>query len=74
MGVFLFLFILVYLGLIGQINNNDTIMAKVRRYCGPWLYEIEGNRIREYCAPWLYEIEGSLAKEELMMLIAILFA
>ena len=49
-------------------------MTKVRRYCGPWLYEIEGNRIREYCGPWLYEIEGSLTKEELMMLIAILFA
>ena len=49
-------------------------MAKVRRYFGPWLCQIEGNRIRKYCGPWLYEIEGSLTKEELMMLIAILFA
>lgn len=49
-------------------------MAKVRRYCGPWLYEISNGKIRDYCGPWLYEIEGSLTKEELMMLIAILFA
>ena len=49
-------------------------MARVKRYCGPYIAEIQGNRIKEYCGGYLYEIDGFLSHKEMMMLIAILFA
>ena len=49
-------------------------MAKIKRYCGPYIAEIDGNKIKQYCGPYLYEIEGSLSNSELIALIAILFA
>ena len=49
-------------------------MARIRRYCGPYIAEIQGNKIREYCGSYLYEIDGFLSNRELMMLIALLFA
>ena len=65
-------------------------MVRIRRYCGPYLYEIDNGRlrqycgqyryelngkyIRQYCGPIMYEIEGYLNNDELMMLVAVLFA
>ena len=46
----------------------------IRRYCGPYIATIEGNRIREYCGSYKYEIEGFLTNEQMMALIALLFA
>ena len=48
--------------------------ARVRRYCGSYLLEFDGNKIREYCGPYLYEIEGFVSNEQMMALIAVLFA
>ena len=49
-------------------------MARLKQYCGPYLLEIDGDRIKQYCGPYLYEIEGAISHQELMGLIAILFA
>ena len=49
-------------------------MARVKRYCGNYIAEVEGNRIKQYCGPYLYEIEGFLSNEQMMALIAVLFA
>lgn len=49
-------------------------MARVKRYCGSYIAEIDGNRIKQYCGPYLYEVDGFISRKELMMLIAILFA
>ena len=49
-------------------------MAKIKRYCGSYIAEIQGNMIKEYCGSYLYEIDVFLSNRELMMLIAILFA
>ena len=54
-------------------------MAKLRRYCGPYiltiengyikeycgktLYEITGNKIRRYCGNYLYEINGNYIRD-----------
>ena len=48
-------------------------MARVRRYCGNYILEFQGNRIREYCGNYLYEIDGFLSSSEMMALIAVLF-
>ena len=47
---------------------------RVKRYCGNYIAEVEGNRIKQYCGPYLYEIEGFVSNEQMMALIAILFA
>ena len=49
-------------------------MARIKRYCGPYILEISGDRIKEYCGPYLYEIDGFVSHSELMALIAVLFA
>lgn len=49
-------------------------MARVRRYCGNYLYDIEVGRIREYCGNYLHGIDGPLSHMDLMALIAVLFA
>ena len=49
-------------------------MARIKRYCGNYILEINSGRIKEYCGSYLYEIDGFLSHEELMGLIAILFA
>ena len=49
-------------------------MAKIRRYCSNYILETTGDKIREYCGPFLYQIEGFISHKELMALIAILFA
>ena len=33
-------------------------MANLRRYCGPYILTIEGDKIKEYCGRYLYEIQG----------------
>ncbi len=47
-------------------------MAKIRRYCGNYILEFDGNRIKEYCGNYIYEIDGFLSEKEKMALIAIL--
>ena len=47
--------------------------SQIREYCGPYRYTIENDKVREYCGKYLYEIDGFLSNRELMMLIAILF-
>ena len=47
---------------------------RIKTYCGPYIYEIDGDRIKQYCGPYMYEIDGSLSRIQLMALIAILFA
>lgn len=49
-------------------------MARLRRYCGSYILEINNGKFREYCGPYLYEIEGFVSRQEMMALIAILFA
>ena len=52
-----------------EIDGN-----RIKQYCGPYIAEIQGNRIKQYCGPYLYEIDGYLNSDELMAVIAILFA
>ncbi|MBR3617661.1 MAG: hypothetical protein IKN46_03195 [Acholeplasmatales bacterium] len=49
-------------------------MARLKRYCGKYLLEIQGDRIKEYCGNYLYEIDGFISHNEMMALVAILFA
>ena len=49
-------------------------MARVKRYCGNYIAEVNGGRIKEYCGNYLYEIEGFITNTELKALIALLFA
>ena len=49
-------------------------MARIRQFCGQYIYEIDGDRIKRFCGPYMYEIDGFLSHEQLMALIAILFA
>lgn len=49
-------------------------MAYLKRYCGSYVLEINGGMIKEYCGPYLYEITGFVSHQELMALMAILFA
>ena len=32
-------------------------MVQVRRYCGPYLYEIGNGMIKEYCGPYLFQFD-----------------
>ena len=49
-------------------------MARIKRYCGSYVLEISNDRIKEYCGSYLYEIDGFLSHEDLMAVIAVLFA
>lgn len=46
----------------------------MKRYCGNYIAEIVGNKIKEYCGNYLYEIDGFISHNEMMALVAILFA
>lgn len=48
--------------------------GKIKEYCGSYLYQIDGYRVKQYCGPYLYEIDGFISHNELMAVIAILFA
>ena len=45
----------------------------IRRYCGPYIYRIDGNNICEYCGKALYTIDGEPNREQLLALITLLF-
>ena len=33
-------------------------MARVKRYCGPYILEINNERVKEYCGGYLYELNN----------------
>ena len=37
-------------------------MARIKRYCGSYILEINGDKIKEHCGPYLYEIGGGRVK------------
>lgn len=49
-------------------------MARIKRYCGSYILEVDGNRIKEYCGQYIYEIEGYLNQTQLLAVLATLFA
>lgn len=49
-------------------------MARIKRYCGNYILECDGNRIRDYCGSYRYEIEGFMTRKEIMMLLTLLYA
>ena len=36
-------------------------MARVKRYCGNNIYEVDGNKIKQYCGNYIYEIDGFIS-------------
>ena len=34
-------------------------MARLKRYCGSYLLEIDNGHIKEYCGSYKYELSGS---------------
>ena len=52
----------------------DVSSGKIKEYCGSYLYEINGNKIKRYCGETLYEINGFLSHQDMMAVLAILFA
>ena len=39
------------------------IMAKIKRYCGPYILEISGGKLKEYCGPYRYELQGDWSSD-----------
>ena len=40
-------------------------MAKLKRYCGNYIMEIDNGKYREYCGNYLYELDGNTLEDEL---------
>ena len=44
----------------------------IREYCGPIIYEIDGNRLRRYCGSYIYEADGFMSEKDWKVFIMIL--